>query len=601
MATQSRRNLGIACGNRASIYLKSGGHFLLGGDSVEAVETARTRTYIAPGAFVLRPRALLAVVLAVFVAQMALAIPAVLNGLFQQDLGTSSAQLTWISDAFLVPVCVLELSFGVLGDLFGRKRLLVGGALVLACGDAIVLLTPGASVSTSTRLLVLWTGLAIAGLGAGAIFPTSLAMVAAGTHTARDRARSVSIWAAALSVGNCGSPILGGLAAREPFGSDPLAGWRWAFLVVIALALTSAVVSMVAAADSSSPEGRSLDWPGQVTIAVGLFALLYAVVQAPSSGWLAGSTLLAFAVAACCLLLFLLVERRSSAPLLRLDFFRDRNFAVASIVTAIGMFAFLGIAYSTSIRLSAIQGFTPLKTAIAFACLNGTALVLLPVTIQLLRRYGAKWPLCGGLVLMAAGAMWTASVPVSEFSLLAVIPSFILVGIGFALALSALSTIAVNTPPTHLAGMASGTTNMLRDFGFTLGPALIGAVALSRAANLIQHQLAGSAVLRKALAAFVAAPASAPRAQRSALEAAVHAVQSGPLGANAVPATLTQPGGQVLPFNPMQPVAFDALGHAYSLGFILSGSAALLAALLTVIGLHAKPDDELLDLEMLDD
>ena len=202
---------------------------------------------------------------------------------------------------------------------------------------------------------------------------------------------------------------------------------------------------------------------------------------------------------------------------------------------------------------------------------------------------------------MAAGAMWTASVPVSEFSLLAVIPSFILVGIGFALALSALSTIAVNTPPTHLAGMASGTTNMLRDFGFTLGPALIGAVALSRAANLIQHQLAGSAVLRKALAAFVAAPASAPRAQRSALEAAVHAVQSGPLGANAVPATLTQPGGQVLPFNPMQPVAFDALGHAYSLGFILSGSAALLAALLTVIGLHAKPDDELLDLEMLDD
>ena len=317
------------------------------------------RTYIAPGAFVLRPRALLAVVLAVFVAQMALAIPAVLNGLFQQDLGTSSAQLTWISDAFLVPVCVLELSFGVLGDLFGRKRLLVGGALVLACGDAIVLLTPGASVSTSTRLLVLWTGLAIAGLGAGAIFPTSLAMVAAGTHTARDRARSVSIWAAALSVGNCGSPILGGLAAREPFGSDPLAGWRWAFLVVIALALTSAVVSMVAAADSSSPEGRSLDWPGQVTIAVGLFALLYAVVQAPSSGWLAGSTLLAFAVAACCLLLFLLVERRSSAPLLRLDFFRDRNFAVASIVTAIGMFAFLGIAYSTSIRLSAIQGFTP--------------------------------------------------------------------------------------------------------------------------------------------------------------------------------------------------------------------------------------------------
>jgi len=566
-----------------------------------AVETARTKTYIAPGAYVLRPRALLAVVLAVCLAQMALAVPAGLNGLFQQDLGTSSAQLTWISDAFLVPVCVLELSFGVLGDLFGRKRLLVGGAVVLACGETIALLTPGASASTSTRLLVLWTGLAIAGLGAGAIFPTSLAMVAAGTHTARDRARSVAIWAAALSVGNCGSPILGGLAAGEPFGSDPLAGWRWALLVVVALAVISAVVSVVAATDSSSPEGRSLDWPGQVTIAAGLFALLFAVVQGPTSGWHSAQTIIPFAVAAVCLLLFLLVERRSEAPLLRLDFFRDRNFAVASVVTVIGMFAFLGIAYSTSIRLSAIQGFSPLKTAIAFLCLNGTALILLPVTIALLRRHSARGPLSAGLLLMAGGAVWAASVPVSDLSLLPVIPAFILVGLGFALALSALSTIAVNTPPTHLAGMASGTTNMLRDFGFTLGPAVIGAVALSQAANLIKARLAGSAALRHALAAFTASPARAPAAQRPALEAAVHAVQSGPLGANAVPAAVLQPGGQVVPFNPLKPIAFDALGHAYSLGFILSGAAAVLAALLTVIGLRAQPDDGLLDLEMLDE
>jgi MFS family permease len=532
---------------------------------------------------------------------MALAIPASLNGLFQQDLGTSSAQLTWISDAFLVPVCVLELSFGVLGDLFGRKRLLVGGALVLAVGEIIGLLTPGASVSTSTRLLVLWTGVAVSGLGAAAIFPTSLAMIAAGTHTARDRARSVAVWAAALSIGNCASPILGGLAAREPFGSDPLAGWRWAFLVVMALALVSALVSMVAAADSSSPEGRSLDWRGQLTIAVGLFALLYAVVQGATSGYRSGQTIGVFIVAAIFLLLFILTERRSQAPLLRLDFFRNRSFAMAAVVTVIGMFAFLGIAYSTSIRLSAIQGFTPLKTAIAFLCLNGTALILLPVTIRLLQRRGPRLPLSSGLFLMAGGAVWLAVIPISDLSLTPVIPAFILVGMGFALALSALSTVAVNTPPTHLAGMASGTTNMLRDLGFTLGPAVIGAVALSRAANVIQAKLASSATLRHELAAFVASAAHVPAAQRPAVIAAVHAVESGPLGANAVPATLTQHGGQVVPFNPLQPIAFDALGHAYSLGFLLSGAAALVAAVLTLIGIRAQPDDGLLDLEMLDE
>ncbi len=565
------------------------------------LKTVKRLTFAPTGTYALRARTLIAAVLAVILAQMALAIPAALNGLFQQDLGTSSSQLTWISDAFLIPVCVLELSFGVMGDLFGRKRLLVGGTLVLAAGEVIAVLTPGASVPTDTRMIVLWTGEAVAGLGAAAIFPTSLAMLAAGTHTSQHRVRAVSIWAAALSIGNCASPLLGGLAARLRFGSDPLAGWRWAFLVVMTLALISATVSITAADNSASPEGRSLDWPGQITIAVALFALLYSVVQAPTSGWRSPPILIGFVVAAVFLLLFILAERRSEAPLLRLDFFHDRNFAVASIVTVIGMFAFLGTAYSTSIRLSAIQGFSPLKTAIAFLCLNGVALVILPITIQLLRRNTARWPLTGGFLLMAAGAWWVATVPASDMSLVPVIPGFLVVGVGFALSLSALSSVAVSTPPTHLAGMASGTTNMLRDFGFTLGPAVIGAVALSRAAASMRQQLAASPTLRKSYAAFISSPAHVPAAQRPTVAAAVHAVQSGPLGANAVPATVTQAGGHVVPFNPLKQIAFDALSHSYALGFVLAGAAALVAAVLTTLAMRAQPDDALLDLELLDE
>src|ERR1051326_9013281 len=108
---------------------------------------------------------LVAAAIAVCVAQVALAIPAVLNGLFQQDLGTTATQLTWISDAFLVPVTLLELTFGVLGDLFGRKRLLVIGLLVLVLGQTISVLTPGSGSSTGTRVLILWSGQIISGLG----------------------------------------------------------------------------------------------------------------------------------------------------------------------------------------------------------------------------------------------------------------------------------------------------------------------------------------------------------------------------------------------------------------------------------------------------
>ena len=141
------------------------------------LKTVEKPSYISSGSFVLRTGTLIAAALAVVLAQMALAIPASLNGLFQQDLGTSSAQLTWISDVFLVPVVVLELTYGVLGDLFGRKRLLVVGALLIAVGELIGVLTPGASLPTGTRLLVLYTGIALAGIGAAALFPSSLAML----------------------------------------------------------------------------------------------------------------------------------------------------------------------------------------------------------------------------------------------------------------------------------------------------------------------------------------------------------------------------------------------------------------------------------------
>ena len=228
---------------------------------------------------------LVAAALGVCVGQVALAIPAVFNGLFQQDLHTTSSQLTWISAAFLVPVTLFELTFGVLGDLFGRKRLLVGGALLLALGELISVLTPPSSVSSNVRVGVLWTGQIVSGIGAAALFATTLAMVAAGTHTANHRARSIAIWAAALSAGGFISPVLGGLVAEIPFGSNPNASWRWGFMAVIVLALGVAVVSIAGAQNSSAPEGRSLDWPGQITIAVGIFSLLFAIIQGPTSGW----------------------------------------------------------------------------------------------------------------------------------------------------------------------------------------------------------------------------------------------------------------------------------------------------------------------------
>lgn len=543
---------------------------------------------------------LVAACVAVCVAQVALAIPAVLNGLFQQDLGTSSSQLTWISDAFLVPVTLLELTFGVLGDLFGRKRLLVGGTLLLAVGQLIGVLTPGAGSSTGLRVFVLWSGQIISGLGAAAIFPTTLAMVAAGTHTARDRSRAISIWAAALASGGFVSPVLGGWLARYGFGHDPYASWRWAFVAVLGLAVLATIVCLLFAQTSSAPEGRSLDWPGQVTIALAMFALLYAVIQGPTSGWGNTWVVTCFVLAAVFLALFVVAERRSAAPLLRLDLFASRAFTVASIATVVGMFAYLGTAYTTSIRLSAIQGFTPLKTSIAFVLLNVMTLLLVPVTARALESYNPRWTLGLGFSLVGIGDFWLASEPVSNLSIAPVVLPLLVVGVGFALALSSITAVAVNTVPNHLAGMASGSASLLRDFGFTLGPAVIGAIALSRAAGEISAHVANNPALAKALAAFNASAASAPADQKPALEAAIGAVNSGPLGANAVPGSVTLPTGQTVPFNPLKDVAFHALGSAYAIGYVVCGVAAVVAALLAAVLLGGSAHESMISADSLE-
>ncbi|WP_280868560.1 MFS transporter [Streptomyces sp. SAI-127] len=373
------------------------------------------------------------------------------------------------------------------------------------------------------------------------------------------------------------------------------ANWRWAYVGVLVIAAVSALLSLAIARNSSSPQGRSLDWPGQITSALGLFALLYAVIQGSESGWGSPQIVIAFLAAAVLLALFVFVENRAEAPLLLLSVFKNRAFAVNSVVTVIGMFGFLAIMYSTSIRLTIIQGISPLKASVAYLFFGGIGLVQLPLTSKLLERYNPRWVLFTGLVLIGASGLWFAGVPTSDRTLTAIVGPLILAGVGSALAFAAISAVAVNTLPNHLAGMASGATSTFRDLGFALGPAIMGAVALSQAAKEIARNLTDNPGLSKAYAAFQAAPAHAPADQKAQLEAAVHAVGSGPLGANSVPGSITSPDGQVIPFNPLKDVAFHALSSSYSLAFVLGGVAALVAAALTLVGGPGGVDQAHLD------
>jgi MFS family permease len=491
---------------------------------------------------------LAAACIAVLVAQIANALPASLNGLFQSELHATGSQLTWITAAFMIAVVVFELTFGVLGDLFGRRKLQAAGGVVLVIGSVVSAIAP--------TVHVLWIGAALNGFGAGAMFPASLALIAAVTHTPAARARGIALWAGFLSAGAAVSPLLGGVFAGAT-------SWRASFLVVAGLAVVTVLATMLLSAESTAPEGRGLDIAGQVTFAVGLIAVLYALVQGAEDGWTRPHILLALILGVVSLAAFLVVERRAATPLLDLDIFGNRAFSVASVVTVVGMFAFLGSCFSFSIWLGAVQHQAPARVGIPLLLIQAPAFVLIPVISRLLTRVSARWLLTAGFALMGLGAWLASQLDVTNMSLVPMVAPALLIGVGFALSVSSFTAVAINTVPLHLAGMASATTNLLRDLGFALGPIIVGAVALSTAGNKLGAALA---------------TAQLPADQAGAANGVFQA--GGPLAVNGLPPNA--PGAAA------HPLALASLGSGFQAAFLVCAIAALAAAALTLFGLSGR-------------
>lgn len=482
---------------------------------------------------------------AVFVAQVANALPASLLGEFQRTFNTQGSQLTWITAAFMVAVVIFEFTFGILGDLFGRKKLVAIGAALLVVGAVVS--------ATAPTVQAMWVGAAVNGLGAGALFPGSLALVAAVTHTPAQRARAIAVWAGFLSAGAAVSPLVGGVFANS-------SSWRGSYWVLAAAALLSVLATLAFAGESKAPEGRRLDVPGQITFAVGMFALLFGAIQGPEDGWGQPHVVAGFVVGVVFLVAFVLIEHRSASPILNLDLFRSRAFSVTSVVTVVGMFSFLGICFSLSMWIGPVQHQDPMRVAVVFFFLQGPAFVLIPVVSWLLARVSATWLLTVGFGLMAVGAFLLTGLDVNDPSLAPIIWPALLVGIGFALTVSSFTAVAMNSVPLHLAGMASATTNMLRDLGFALGPVLVGAVALSRAGTEFMTALPGAGL--------------PPQEMGPAMGIGQEA---GPIAVNSLP-----PG---VPGSAAHAVALDALASGFTLALAVCGIAAVVAAVVTAVGM----------------
>ncbi|MFF7986179.1 MFS transporter [Streptomyces sp. NPDC007901] len=473
---------------------------------------------------------LIACCLAVAAAQLCITVPSPINGEIQTAFGASGSQVAWVTSAFILPTAILELNFGVVGDLFGRKRLLVLGGFVLAIGELLN--------ATSQNITMLWIGQALAGVGAAALFPSSLAVIAAVTPEEKDRAKAVSIWALSISLASAVGPLSSGILAT-------VADFRWAFVPPVVLGIAVGFAAWALVTDSKAPEGRALDWPGQISVAVGLTALLWGIIEGGDRGWSSPSIVFALTLAAVALVGFVIAEKRAVSPMFNLELLKIPSFAAAAVVALTGMFGFIGTAYVVSIRLGAVMHLSALRAGMPFVILQLIPLLLAPVLSKMLTRVEPRRLLMGGLLPMAAGQFWIAALPITTTSLAAFIGPVLLLGVGFICVVSSLTSAAVNAVPIEMTGMASGATSLVREFGQGLGPAVISTVAMSAASSALVGKLSGADAGMEAAAGPLAV------------------VNAGSDSAKAA--------------------ARDALAHAMSLGVVICGCASLLGAVVTLL------------------
>lgn len=411
---------------------------------------------------------------AVFVAQMCLTALAPLNDTIQITFGASATQLTWLTAAVFIPTALLELNFGVLGDIFGRKRLTLIGLVAVVVGAVVGFL--------STTIVVLAIGLVLLGLGAAILLPSTLASAAEYSPDDESRAHALSRWAIAISLGAAVSPLASALMVQQ-FGLGS------AFLPILVAAVVAFVLVARFARESRSEHKRVLDWPGQISVVIGLLALIFGVIQGSEMGYGSPEVIIAFAVAVAALVAFGWIELRSANPMFQVRLLKIPAFAAAAAAGLLGMLGFMGTAYSVAIKLGPIAHAAPLMVALPFVLIQLVPLALAGWLPKLVHRVSPRTLLVTGLLLLAVGQGWLALLADGTTDLLSLAVPILLLGIGFIVMFTSLTAAAVNSVSREHIGMASGATSLVRETGQTLGPAVVAAIAIGTASTATAQQL----------------------------------------------------------------------------------------------------------------
>ncbi|MEU1468979.1 MFS transporter [Streptomyces sp. NPDC005761] len=485
--------------------------------------------------------------LGVFVAYLPVTTVAVSLPAIQGALDASTAQLSWVQDAFVLPMAAFILTAGVVGDVHGRKKVFQAGLLLSAVGAAVALAAPS--------IQVLWAGQALAGLGAAALLPTTLALISHAVPDHRERGKFIGLWATSLLMALAVGPLVAGVVLGH-------AGWRWIYLLVIPVSLLAMAVAARLLPDSSAPHGRRLDWPGQLTAAVAITALVYGVIEGGAGSFTDVQVLVALFVAVAGAVAFVGAERRSDSPMLDPALFRSPAFTATTLVAMITFLALIGFFFLLSLYFGMVQQLDTLQAAWRLFVVTATSIVVGGPVSRLMHRIPARTLITAGL-LVVSGALISMTTLDADTSFLSLAWRLALLGLGMGGILTPMTATAVASVPHHLAGMAAAGNNAFRQIGGALGPAVLGALLTARALHTFPAHLADAGITEEARQGMVGA----------AREGGLGAVARMDLGAHT---------GQALG------AVSDAFLDGLHLCLIVAAALTLLAALVSVVLLRPR-------------
>ncbi|MGI9184815.1 MAG: DHA2 family efflux MFS transporter permease subunit [Solirubrobacteraceae bacterium] len=386
------------------------------------------------------------------------------------DLGFSQTSLAWVVNGYLLSFGGFLLLGGRLGDLFGHRRLFLGGIALftlasLACGSAT---SPGVLVAARV----------VQGFGGAIVSAVSLSLMMSLFVEPAERAKAMGVFGFVAAGGGTLGVLLGGIL------TDVL-NWHWIFLVNVPIGVAVCIVSLRVLPAGTRQAGGRLDLTGAVTVTAALMLAVYAIVNGNQAGWISGRTLGLLAAAAALLVAFLFVESRVRSPLMPLGLFRLRNLATANVVGVLWAGAMFAWFFLSALYLQLVLGYSPLQVGLAF--LPGNLIMgafSLGISAKLVMRFGIKAPLTTGLLIAAAGLALFARAPVGGHFVADVLPSMILLGLGAGVAFNPVLLAAMGDVEPSDSGLASGIVNTSFMMGGALGLAILASLAASRTGHL---------------------------------------------------------------------------------------------------------------------